>query len=351
MVKKILKAVTERDISIDSLRGGAILLVVLFHALSGIPRAAPIVGDLDLYQYLAESLVFIRMPLFVAISGYVYSLRPLRTATFRRFFLGKTRRIIVPFVVVTAVTLIARYLLPTQNPIDTSPIALVGYFFVGFEHLWFLPAVFITLCIAALLDLFGVLDDPFKASCVACVSALLAYLSPYFPPEAALVTPLPNVAYLMPFFIWGLMYQRFKWRESRLLFAGAVAIALLGLFVHQLVLFEVVDVGVRRTSALALATGFAAVTICLSLQVRSGVLRFFAKYAFTIYLLHFFGLSAGKQLLNLLDVQHGFVILVVSFVVALVSPIVAEMVASRWSFLRVMIGLRPTQPQVAASAS
>lgn len=63
------------------------------------------------------------------------------------------------------------------------------------------------------------------------------------------------------------------------------------------------------------------------------------------------GVYGRKRVFNMLDVRNGFVILGVLFITAVASPIVAQMVASRWHFLRVMIGLRPAQPRIAASVT
>ena len=53
----------KRDGSIETLRGVAILLVVVYHALADLPAGPAVTADLDVYGYAGESLRFVRMPL------------------------------------------------------------------------------------------------------------------------------------------------------------------------------------------------------------------------------------------------------------------------------------------------
>ncbi|WP_420828076.1 acyltransferase family protein [Marinagarivorans cellulosilyticus] len=78
------------------------------------------------FIYLSESFSHIRMPLFTVISGYAYayayayaySMRPVREGLGKLFLKKKSKRILLPFVVATLLTLTARLILPTSNPID-----------------------------------------------------------------------------------------------------------------------------------------------------------------------------------------------------------------------------------------
>ena len=59
---------TKED-SIETLRGIAILLIVVFHCIPEVPIPS---GEFD-YAHLAYSFRLIRVPLFTAISGYIYA--------------------------------------------------------------------------------------------------------------------------------------------------------------------------------------------------------------------------------------------------------------------------------------
>src|SRR3990167_1539045 len=90
----------DKDQSIETLRGIAIVLVVagyiiqadLNHIDSGIT------AFLDWMYYLLKP---IRMPLFTVISAYLYAASPATRETFKKLVTGKSRRILIPFFVVS----------------------------------------------------------------------------------------------------------------------------------------------------------------------------------------------------------------------------------------------------------
>ena len=90
---------------IDSLKGFAIFLVVLGHAIIYFP--------IDLHQVpwcevLFKMLSGVHMPLFFAISGYCFSCR----GNYRDFISKKARRILLPYFVFNLLDLIPRAVLP-----------------------------------------------------------------------------------------------------------------------------------------------------------------------------------------------------------------------------------------------
>lgn len=90
---------------IDSLKGFAIFLVVLGHAIIYFP--------IDLHQVpwcevLFKLLSGVHMPLFFAISGYCFSYR----GNYRDFISKKARRILLPYFVFNLLDLVPRAILP-----------------------------------------------------------------------------------------------------------------------------------------------------------------------------------------------------------------------------------------------
>ena len=65
-----------KDPNIETLRGLAILLVVAGHVIGIDATGGMKVADDSLWRYLYASLQYVRMPLFTAISGWVYALHP-----------------------------------------------------------------------------------------------------------------------------------------------------------------------------------------------------------------------------------------------------------------------------------
>lgn len=66
-----------RDVPIDSLRGVAILLMVAGHVIGADESLGMGVGPHSGWRFGYDLLVDLRMPLFTALSGLVYGLRPL----------------------------------------------------------------------------------------------------------------------------------------------------------------------------------------------------------------------------------------------------------------------------------
>lgn len=60
-------AVLMRSDRIDETRGIACLLVLAFHAIGSEPGLGR-----SSWVYFADSLHFVRMPIFIAITGYLY---------------------------------------------------------------------------------------------------------------------------------------------------------------------------------------------------------------------------------------------------------------------------------------
>jgi fucose 4-O-acetylase-like acetyltransferase len=85
----------KKSLEIETLRGLACLLLVLYHVIG------PLGGGLKIdlgspFRVLADSMVYVRMPLFTFISGYIYSIYKIRGNDFSAYFVGKVRRLIVP---------------------------------------------------------------------------------------------------------------------------------------------------------------------------------------------------------------------------------------------------------------
>src|SRR4051812_2363105 len=91
-----------KDQSIETLRGLAIILVVAGYIISGdLENTHSIVASgLRYFYYMLKP---VRMPLFTVISAYLYASSPATQDTIKKLFIGKSRRILIPFVVVSAI--------------------------------------------------------------------------------------------------------------------------------------------------------------------------------------------------------------------------------------------------------
>lgn len=66
----------EKGLSVETLRGLAIILVVMGHVIGNTPNAGLLVGDDTYYRIAYNFFIPLRLCLFTVISGYVYALFP-----------------------------------------------------------------------------------------------------------------------------------------------------------------------------------------------------------------------------------------------------------------------------------
>ncbi|WPU97154.1 acyltransferase family protein [Mucilaginibacter sabulilitoris] len=95
----------------ETLRGLAIILMVLGHVIGGTSRDGLQVADDSIWRFSYYALQYIRMPLFTVISGFVYAYKPVsRFTTNSKFIAGKINRLLIPLVVVATLFYLLQYL-------------------------------------------------------------------------------------------------------------------------------------------------------------------------------------------------------------------------------------------------
>ncbi|MFZ4625773.1 MAG: acyltransferase family protein, partial [Rhodoferax sp.] len=125
------------NLQIETLRGLACLLLVAYHMVGADPGNGLRLEDGPL-RWLNDGLAYLRMPLFTFLSGLVYGMRPF-AGNSRAFLLGKTRRLLVPMLVVGTVFAVLQ-----ANIAGTHAVAMPWYLLhiqpVG--HFWFVESLF-----------------------------------------------------------------------------------------------------------------------------------------------------------------------------------------------------------------
>ena len=130
--------------NMDTVRGIACLLVVALHvvgdeATNGLQL--PMTSD---WHYAMVSIEFLRIPLFTALSGYLYAGNRVTKQAFGRFWTKKGRRLGIPLVFVTLVVWILR----THAKDDTT--SLPHAFLFGFGQLWYIQALIILFAVISI---------------------------------------------------------------------------------------------------------------------------------------------------------------------------------------------------------
>lgn len=100
---------------IETLRGIAILLVVIGHVIGSTSSGGMKVDDSSFYRYLYCFFENIRMPLLTVISGWVYALHPIEKSKTWLFLRKKVRRLLFPMIFVGSTYYIIQYLTPGTN--------------------------------------------------------------------------------------------------------------------------------------------------------------------------------------------------------------------------------------------
>jgi peptidoglycan/LPS O-acetylase OafA/YrhL len=261
--------------NIDTVRGLACLLIVALHVVGDTASNGlhlPMTSD---WHYAMESIEFLRIPLFTALSGYLYAGQRVTVQDLGRFWTKKLRRLAVPLGFATVVY----WWLHGHAHTDTTPLPHALLFEYG--HLWYLQALLI------LFAGISIADALFRPRHVTLV---LTGLTSVMISQAGLtVTTFFGVAgafYLAPYFLFGLILREHPaWlrdRQSGVLALGIVVIVLTS---QQFGLFGITN-GVAALQLPAAVAGMAGVVFLLQRLPANALLANVGRYSYTIYLWH-----------------------------------------------------------------
>ena len=125
---------------INELRGLACLLVLAFHAIGSEPSL-----NADAFGYFASSLQFVRMPIFIAITGLLYGLsrgaQPLTWIGWRK----RMTRLLPPFVVAT-------FVVCSLDAVRGAGFHPLHALIFGAWHLWYLLALGVILMAVVIIE-------------------------------------------------------------------------------------------------------------------------------------------------------------------------------------------------------
>lgn len=339
-----------KDPNIETLRGLAILLVVAGHVIGIDATGGMKVADDSLWRYLYASLQYVRMPLFTAISGWVYALHPVAAHEAGTFIFKKARRLLLPMVCVGTLYFLMQYITPGTN--RTGELAEIWkIYLLPYTVYWYLPALFLIFGAVAALDVHGACTTLRRWGIwllIACAGVLI---------EPQLSSRLPNVfsiwgaLCLLPFFLLGVGIRRFRAKLAttamrRLYFAGFLA----GLLIQQLVWFSAGNSHVLRAWFLHLPIGIVASAFLLTLKWENRLLIRLGSYAYGIYLFHAFGTSGGRILLTHAGIHSQTAIFLLSMCLGIGIPILVEIVLRRFPLLSTLFLGRKMPPRSARKA-
>ncbi len=324
----------EKDLSIETMRGIAILLVV-----SGYLVRSEIIASnhasltASLLKFFYYSSGYIRMPLFTAISGYLYAASPATRASIKKLYLGKARRLLIPFFAISTLQYIVFSLLPLspERPVlsDIPQIYLFPY-----HQFWFIYAVFLIFLFVGALDAFNALSTLRKWSYCLLASLLLNTTIDYMSTN---IFSIPGVNYLLPYFLLGYGIRRY----ASHLHSSWMLKVLAGLFIlsfgaQQYFHFAHISLNFHGHRILGALVAFSGLPLLFYFKRPIPIFAWLGGYAFCIHLFYLFGVGASHLVFHTV-IKSTTLIFLVSLASALIFPIAVQHLLERTSLTRRLI--------------
>ena len=314
-----------RDITVDTLRGIACLLLVSFHVIGSNSSNGLHISD-GIYREISDLLIFIRMPLFTFLSGYIYAYRPFSSDS-KKYVKGKASRLLMPMLTVGTAFAIIQLLMPGSNQ-SINEWYLIHIIPVG--HFWFLESVFLIFILMIPLEKYQLLSTKFNFFIVFCFVTLL-YLSSielkYF--------AISGFIYLLPFFLFGVAVRRFDLSS----FVNFKIIWLMLGVVISLVITIYMDLIVieSKRTILPLLMGCVSCFVLLNCRFKSELLAKIGIYSYSIYLFHVFFTAGSRIILSKFGVSDINLLFICSLFLGVSGAILTELIFDKYKITRLSL--------------
>ena len=291
-----------KNLHIESLRGLACLLLVVYHTIGDTPLSGLNIEE-GFYRHISDQLSLIRMPLFALIAGYIYANR--RYNGNNKYFTSKAHRILVPFLFIGSLFSLVRHFY--QHKSIDLPFQIILNFLVSPDnHFWFLQAIFIVFIVIAILEVITKNSNKRIIPALIAIS-LIAYLSPY---QLGLFS-LNGATYLLPFFTLGFILNTLKikpFHSQKYQLATYVMIV----FALIIIIFSYSFESGRSIDKLLIS--ILLISLLYLTNMKSNALTLIGSYSYFIFLYHVFFTASTRTILNaaLIDSLEVQVIIITS---------------------------------------
>ncbi len=309
---------TDVPANMDSVRGLACLLIIALHVVGDTATNGLHLPMTSNWHYAMRSVEFLRIPLFTALSGYLYAGKRLAREDFSRFWIKKIRRLVIPLLFVTVVELGLRH----RAYGDETPLWVAVFF--SFVHLWYIQALILLFVVISILDIY------IRPSVNALILISLATI---MVAQAGVELPtffsLYGVCYLGPYFLFGIILrERHMLLNNRQVGSVALGVVVIVLLAQQLGLWGV-TVGVDLVQLPAALAGMGFVFILLQRFPRIGMLAAIGEYSYTIYLWHIIASAGVRHAAMSAGISNLPLIFSLCFLAGLIAPIALYHIARR----------------------
>ncbi|MFT6735617.1 MAG: fucose 4-O-acetylase-like acetyltransferase [Polaribacter sp.] len=314
-----------RDVAVDTLRGLACILLVSYHVIGSNYTNGLRISE-GMYRDLNDIFVFIRMPLFTFLSGYIYTNRPF-SGNIAIYVNGKTKRLLIPMLVVGTIFALLQSFVPgSNNSIQNWYLLHI----LPVAHFWFIESIFLCFIVLIPLEKYKLLSNKIKFSIVFLVSAFL-YISnidiPYF--------SISGFIYLFPYFLLGLAVNRFSLVSY---VNGATKIFISCLILGTLFAIYNDSIGVESTRAtLPLIIGCLSCCVLLAYKFESNLLAKIGVYSYSIYLFHVFFTAGTRIFLSKLGIIDTYILFSFSLISGVLGAIAIENVFNKYYVTRILM--------------
>ena len=323
--------------SITVAKGMGIIMVVIGHTF---PNECP-----TYWKFIHDTIYKFHMPLFLIISGYLYS-KSIDYQVFSLAFLKKKfNRLIIPFIVIAlfafAIKYFAGFFVNLLHPVKLNSLILIFITSRGtyFPLLWFIYSLFIIFIIFPIFQ--KVLQSKYL---IFLVSILLMFIQ------------WPNTFYLkhvfsyLPFFSFGALFLKkinFDHLEKRVLY---FTIAGLILFILASFINNSIGYNSIYSKIISIILGVSGSITIISLATINSqfmnlgqMLHLIGFYSMSIYLLHTF-FSSTVLIINyqLLKTNYFLLPAIVAIFAGIFSPLILEKYVIRKNYVmrKYILGLR-----------
>lgn len=290
----------EESLRVQTLRGVACLLLVAFHVIGSHATSGLRVDAHSIYRQFANLFIYLRMPLFTFLSGFVYAYRPATLAYSGTFAGKKLRRLLLPLLCVSTLYFLLTLVVPDST--GRLPLQQMWRIYLfPYVHFWFLQAIILVFAVVIGLEVLQLLANMRRYVIVlAIVMALHLYVGQL---NATSLFSAVQAAYLAPFFLLGLGANRFRavllqppciW-VSFACFLGAMTLHSITVAAHGQI--------AESATVLGLVIGVSGTLTLIHIVPRCRPLELLGAYSFTIYLFHPFFVAAARSLLKLAQVN------------------------------------------------
>lgn len=314
-----------RDLSIDTLRGVACILLVALHVIGENPAQGlriPEEHPLALFTQLAFHL---RMPLFAMLSGFVYAWRPAERGRLGKFWQGKARRLILPFLFAATAFAGINTVLGGGFAMPIEDFWQVYVF--AYAHFWFIQAVLLIFAAFAIADwLFP--NRPHEVALGMMILSIVLFVAPVARDIEFL--SITRALYLFPFFALGVFMNRFDPKRFGPAAQIWLGVAILLFFLHTLASFDDPHRTIERRAVFSLMAGLAFAGALLANRFSFKPLAWIGQYSYSIYLYHLFAVMGLQMIYNFTGEPAPWPGIVIGLTIGTLGPIAVEIVTLRY---------------------